>query len=92
MIKIGDRIKAEGREEARFATVKNIGKETIDIEWDHFPGKITNYKIKEVVDFWFFNGSLLKESDFGGCDHQWIDYHGFAETYKFCQKCDLKDS
>ena len=24
------------------------------------------------------------------CYHDWKDYHGFSEDYKFCTKCDAK--
>jgi len=26
-----------------------------------------------------------------GCSHNWKQYNGFTETYKFCEKCDIKD-
>ena len=25
-----------------------------------------------------------------GCSHEWVDYTGLFEVYKFCKKCDLK--
>jgi hypothetical protein len=25
-----------------------------------------------------------------GCDHKWVNYHGFNTSYQFCEKCDEK--
>lgn len=27
-----------------------------------------------------------------GCIHEWKDYHGFTEKYKYCARCDQKDT
>jgi hypothetical protein len=32
----------------------------------------------------------IEDIKVAGCDHKWIDYHGFLENYQFCAKCDEK--
>jgi len=46
--------------------------------------------LKELYNddtIWGFNTALNGLSE---CQHQWQDYQGFNEFYKFCTKCDQK--
>lgn len=40
--------------------------------------------------FYGVNRALYEELTKTTCAHQWQDYHGLIESYKFCTKCDQK--
>jgi len=37
------------------------------------------------------NGIRTPSTQVSSCNHEWAEYHGLMENYKYCKKCDQKD-
>lgn len=52
-------------------------------------------KWKVLVDAWadsIFVDLDVNNLQVAECQHEWQEYKGFSEEYKFCRKCDEKSS
>lgn len=73
--------------------------------WDHRNGQTFDYKATDVDYIWendfskamklptgidFIPFIVSIEGEKTSCSHDWVEYNGFTEVYKYCKKCDEK--
>lgn len=46
----------------------------------------------QVMKFGFHVGHHFEFGNHGACRHEFKEYHGFTESYRYCTKCDHKES
>lgn len=84
-----------------------FGNDELEIEWDHIKGKNYKYNLFDIKDEWShpstapatFAGTIVGFEDFkgmanfaGSCQHDFKEYFGLSEAYRYCTKCDKKES
>lgn len=102
--KAGDYFQVQASEDLKLGKILKTQNTEYVIEWEHFRNKCFTYDAKDVDNVWevsskSFLSTLdplkLTEVDIektpkARCSHQWKLYHGFRESYEYCELCPAK--
>jgi hypothetical protein len=87
LFKVGDQVIVSGINDVGVILDARPEIDTYVVEFPEIPNSVGYYNHKEMIKV---ESAFKPDKNDNPCRHEFREYRGFIENYKYCTKCDVK--